>query len=217
MTFARYGWRSFFWFSTGLSALVLLLVLAFMPETKFHREPRTTEPATASATVHEPAGNGADKEIHQTEHSESLDLDATTGGGQPSSKQYQLIQRPHCRWKEFLFRDFIAPVRVAFFPIVSFAALNIGGQGNMFLFWNLTESSVLSGPPHNFTESQVGYANFGFAIGALLGLAVTGPFSDWVANMATRRNRGVREAEMRLPALLPFLVLTVVGSVVGGL
>ena len=48
-------------------------------------------------------------------------------------------------------------------------------------------------------------------------MAVAGTFSDWVFKKATKRNEGVREAKMRLPALLLFLVLTVVGSVVGGL
>ncbi|TKA59492.1 hypothetical protein B0A49_12269, partial [Cryomyces minteri] len=75
----------------------------------------------------------------------------------------------------------------------------------------------LSGPPYNWNPSQVGYANFSFVIGGLLGLATAGPFSDWVAKRATKRNNGIREAEMRLPALIPYLALTVIAIVVGGL
>jgi hypothetical protein len=106
---------------------------------------------------------------------------------------------------------------VIFFPIVLFAGLNLMGPANMVLYWNLTESGVLSGPPYNFSTSEVGYANFGFAGGVLLGMASAGPFSDWVVKKATARNNGVREAEMRLPALLPFAILAVIGTVIGGI
>lgn len=33
----------------------------------------------------------------------------------------------------------------------------------------------------------------------------------------TKRNNGVREAEMRLPAPIPYFITTIIGIVVGGL
>ena len=77
----------------------------------------------------------------------------------------------------------------------------VAGPANLLLFFNLTESAVLSLPPYNFNPSQVGYANFAFAVGGLIGLVTAGPFSDWVAKKMTMRNNGVREAEMRLLAI----------------
>ncbi|CAM1508806.1 Fc.00g056540.m01.CDS01 [Cosmosporella sp. VM-42] len=85
----------------------------------------------------------------------------------------------------------------------------------MVLYWNITES-VLVHPPYDFSASQVGFANFGFAGGALFGMATGGLFSDWVVKKATERNNSVREAEMRLPALIPFAIITIVGTVIGG-
>lgn len=108
------------------------------------------------------------------------------------------------------------PLRLFFFPIILWAGLNVAGPANILLFWNLTESSVLSAPPYNFSPSSVGYANFAFVVGGLVGLATAGPLSDWVAVRATKRNDGIREAEMRLPALIPYFFITVVGIVVGG-
>jgi hypothetical protein len=43
--------------------------------------------------------------------------------------------------------------------------------------------------------------NFAILIGALIGLATAGPLSDWVSARATKKNRGVREPEMRLAAM----------------
>ena len=43
--------------------------------------------------------------------------------------------------------------------------------------------------------------NFAILIGAFIGLATAGPFSDWVSARATKKNNGIREPEMRLPAM----------------
>jgi hypothetical protein len=85
------------------------------------------------------------------------------------------------------------------------------------LFWNLTDSSVLGSAPYNFSSSAVGYSNFGFVVGGIVGLATAGRFSDWIATRATQRNGGVREPEMRLPALIPYTITTIIGITIGGL
>lgn len=187
----------------------------FFPETKYNREQSVSAPGSVS-----PASTADERDISSKteapEHVETLVDTATVRKGRPCLKQYLLIQRPHNRWKEFLVRDFVAPVRVAFFPIVLFAALNLMGAANMVLFWNLTETTVLGSPPYNFSTSQVGFTNFGFAGGAFMGMVTAGPFSDWIVKRATARNNGVREAEMRLPAMVPFAIIAVIGTAVGG-
>jgi hypothetical protein len=49
----------------------------------------------------------------------------------------------------------------------------------------------------------------------MVGVVTAGPFSDWVAQKLTIRNNGVREAEMRLPALIPYFFLITIGLIVG--
>lgn len=43
--------------------------------------------------------------------------------------------------------------------------------------------------------------NFAILIGAFIGLGTAGPLSDWVSARATKKNRGIREPEMRLQAM----------------
>jgi len=93
----------------------------------------------------------------------------------------------------------------------------LAGPADLLLFFNITESPVLVAPPYLFRPDQVGYTNFAFAIGALFGLATAGPFSDWVAARGTRKNNGVREAEMRLPALWFYMIITMLSAILGGL
>lgn len=75
----------------------------------------------------------------------------------------------------------------------------LGLLANAPLCVNLLHSQALTAPPYNFGPVQVRFANFGLAVGALLGLLTAGPFSDWIAALATKCNGGVREAEMQLP------------------
>lgn len=149
---------------------------------------------------------------------ENREPDSTSqyGIGRPSKKQFGFFRKPDPRWKSFLVRDVLSPFRVAVYPIVFWAGLNVAGPANLLLFWNLTESSFLAAPPYHFTPSGVGYSNFAFFVGGTIGLLTAGPFSDWVADRATRKNNGVREAEMRLPALIPFFITTALGVIIGG-
>lgn len=59
-----------------------------------------------------------------------------------------------------------------------------------------------------------GFTNFAIFVGTLIGLATGGPLSDWVSARATAHNGGVREPEMRLPALIPYALLVALGNIV---
>ena len=59
-----------------------------------------------------------------------------------------------------------------------------------------------------------GFYNFAIFVGALIGLATAGPLSDYVSDRATRRNNGVREPEMRLPAMIPYVIVMIIGNFV---
>ena len=48
----------------------------------------------------------------------------------------------------------------------------------------------------------------------MIGLVTAGPLSDWVSARATVRNGGIREPEMRLPALIPYVIIVIVGNVI---
>lgn len=152
-------------------------------------------------------------ELEEIDRQATLERSVTTmvGQGRPGKKQFNIIQRPDSRWRAFLISDITMPIRVFYNPIVFWAGLLVAGSANTLLFCNLTESAVFSSPPYNWNPSQVGYSNFAFVVGALIGLATAGPISDWVARLATKRNNGIREAEMRLPALIPYFITTAIG------
>lgn len=160
--------------------------------------------------------DGMDKPAspHEIEYSAPSNI---IGTGRPTKNQFQLISRPDTRWKSLIFKDIIFSAKAFFFPIIIWAGITVGGYANLLLYWNITESSVLGAPPFNFSVSAVGYSNFAFMVGGFVGLVTGGTVSDWIAQRATVRNNGVREAEMRLPALIPYFFLTIIAVTIGGL
>ncbi|KAH6673419.1 major facilitator superfamily domain-containing protein [Halenospora varia] len=75
---------------------------------------------------------------------------------------------------------------------------------------------AFAAPPYNWPPGSVGFANFALVVGGVVGLAVAGPWSDWVIIRATKKNNGVREPEMRLAALYPFIASALIGLTIVG-
>jgi len=135
--------------------------------------------------------------------------------GRPSRAQFALFSKPYFE-EGLVFRDILAPVQVFSFPIICWAAFSLNFAANCLLALNLTQSQVFAAPPYLFNPAQVGFVNFAFVVGGVIGLLTAGPFSDWVAQGATARNKGIREAEMRLISLVPYICICLVGMTVVG-
>ncbi|OOQ85736.1 putative MFS transporter [Penicillium brasilianum] len=196
----------------------LISLVVYFSEIKFNRRVVKETVALEAHHSHNPEDrdNSSPKEV--LEHLESLDGHAiAVGHGRSSNTQYRPRQTPAEHWTEFLIRHIIFPLGIFPFLIIFWAGLNVAGPGYLLLFWNLTESTVRGASPYNFNPAAAGYAKFAFAVGGILGLLTVGPFFDWVTMKATARNGGKRAAEMRLPALIPYCIITVIEIVIAGL
>jgi len=218
---AAHGWRSFFWLSTALAAFVTLLIVVGFPETRyFHRVARSgrRHEMIPDDLEKEPGYKSKETGDHTPVSDDNSENDGiVVGKGRPSKGQYGLVQKPDSNWVKFIIHDLITPVKVFFNPIVFWAGCMLAGPADVLLIFNLDESQLLGAPPYMWNPSQVGYSNFAFFIGGVIGMATGGPLSDYIAKRLTVRNNGVREAEFRLPALIPFAIVTIITHVVGGL
>lgn len=61
---------------------------------------------------------------------------------------------------------------------------------------------------------MIGLFNLATFIGTLIGLFTAGPLSDAIAARLTKRRDGIREPEMRLLAMIPYVLLMIVGDVI---
>lgn len=125
------------------------------------------------------------------------------GKGAPGRSQWGIYTPTANPWKS-IFIDLWIPWKLFAFPIVEFASFVVSWSCSSFLTINLTQSQAFAAPPYNFSSQTIGFFNFAILGGAMLGLFTAGPLSDWVSARATKKNRGIREPEMRLPAMSMF-------------
>jgi hypothetical protein len=130
----------------------------------------------------------------------TTERDPHLGKGTPSKQQWKIFQSNAHPFKAIAL-DLWIPWKLFAFPIVEFAAFVVSWSCSSFLTINLTQSQNFAAPPYNFNSQSIGFMNFAILVGAFIGLATAGPLSDWVSARSTRRNGGVREPEMRLPAM----------------
>ena len=135
--------------------------------------------------------------------------------GKPGGKQFELYQ-PNSQIFKTLLTDLWTPFKLFAFPIVDFASLGVTWSAGSFLIVNLTQSQAFSEPPYQYTPQTIGFFNFAVVVGLLLGLGTAGPLTDWISMRATKRNKGVREPEMRLPAMIPYTLVMILGYIVVG-
>jgi len=197
----------------------------FFPETKYTREPSIAQYQHNDEDVAIQEGMKAEdgeSSIGNREYVERTGLPPATtqvlGKGGPSyTQRFGFNLRPDKTEIKFLPRDVITPIQIAAYPIVIFGSCCLGFGANCLLVLNLLESPGFSSEPYFFSPSAVGFVNFALMGGGIFGLLAAGPFSDWVSMKLTIRNNGIREPEMRLPALIPFCIIGFIGLLVAGL
>ncbi len=208
---ATVGWRSFFWLCMGLACLNFLLLLFLFPETRFNR-------SQLSGITNTDRDTSLETNLDAQSSREKCTNVAyeRVSNGRPSKNQFRLWQRPSGKYS-IIVKDIYIPFLLFAFPIVFWAAGTVSSAACVLLVTNLTESRNFAAPPYNFSTSLIGFTNFAMLFGGIIAICTAGPFSDWVAKRATLRNNGIREPEMRLPALIPFFVILILWAVVQGL
>lgn len=206
------GWRSFWWLNVGLLAVSFLMVVFMFPETRWDRAQK--DPITPPS----PNEKGTDHVVEHAKHEqpsveETLAMDPWLGRGTPSKRQWAIFQ-PNAHPLKSIITDLWIPWKLFAFPIVEFAAFVVSWTCSSFLTINLTQSQAFAAPPYNFTSLQIGFTNFAILVGAFIGLATAGPLSDWVSMRATIKNGGIREPEMRLPAMIPYVIIMYLGNII---
>ncbi|KAJ5609578.1 MFS transporter [Penicillium herquei] len=221
------SWRNFWWLNVALQAAALVAIIFLFPETKWHRaNPKDMQNQEQQKSVKFRPSH--DEKITSDDHVESIEQDraevpvaaqATSepdsclGKGHPSKSQFKLFQ-PSDNFLKTIVQEFMTPWKLFAFPIVEFSAFVVSWSSSSFLTGNLTQSQAFGAPPYNFSDMKIGLFNLATFVGALIGLFTSGWLSDWFSMRLTRRNGGIREPEMRLPTMIPFVIIMLIGNFV---
>lgn len=223
----RYGVVSFWWLYLGLCLFTTLCCVFLFPETRFKRDHEhsvspvakpvesikgSTEEVAHAPGVNDDIENATPLQPSTTNADEPVatHVDPYLGRGGPKRYQWKL-------WQEYsgsIIHELILPWKLMFFPIVALASFTVSWTASSFLTINLTQTQVFAAPPYLFDSQTIGFFNFAILIGGAIGLATAGPLSDYVAAVLTRRNRGIREPEMRLLSAVPYVIIMLLGNFV---
>lgn len=212
------GWQNFWWLNVALFGILIILLVFFFPETKWHRlhpdELNQQKKATLATSAPE---NGVKTESETAAvNAEAVSardepIDEFLHRGSPSRKQFYLWSLTGNPIKT-LALTFWVPWKLHLYPIVEFASFVVSWTASSFLTINLTQSQAFAAPPYNWSSQSIGFTNFAILVGACIGLLTNGALSDWVSMRATLKNRGIREPEMRLPAMIPYVLISILGN-----
>ncbi|OKL55448.1 hypothetical protein UA08_09265 [Talaromyces atroroseus] len=121
------------------------------------------------------------------------------------------IKEDHTSFWTYLRR----PFTLFLFPNIVLAGLMFAfAQSSLIVYFN-TMAEILESPPYNFSTITTGLVNIATLVGAILGL-VTGHSSDLLVLRLARQNKGYREPEQRLWAVIVSLIYTCVGYMMYG-
>ena len=224
------GWRNFWWLNVAINTFVFLAVLVGFPETKWRRsyagEVRMNSPPLDSSgknlTVEtQPDSHNSESTVVAHGFAEAPIVagpfnavtDMYLGKGKPSKSQWSLMQ-PTKDALRTLVIEFLLLWKLFLYPIVQFASFVVSFSSICYLMITFVQSEALGGKQYGFDPQTVGFTNFDSLVGAFIGLLLAGPASDIVSATLTKRNNGIREPEMRLVTMIPFVLIMILGNFV---
>lgn len=186
-----HGWRTIYYVSIALIGTMTVFLCFTMPETSYIRNPVQVETDNASSPL--------DKE-GDMEHTESI-----SSREQSIPTKHTFFQNLGCFRGKFteepLIKIFVRPIGLLILPPVLWATLVMSVLIGFLVAVSSTFSTAFA-QVYKFEPYQSGLCFVSALIGSLIGIAFGGRFTEVVADYFTKRNGGVREPEMRIPAII---------------
>ena len=220
-----HSWRYIYYIATALIGALTILVVLTLPETSFVRSPEghsdSIEPDTVEKVTHEPKvellEHGIAEQAADTKHAQAMNKSSNQSKPGPSKRgilsSLSLFSGTYT--DESLWKMTYRPVILLALPIVLWATLVMSVTIGFLVAISSNFASAFQAT-YGFKSWQSGLCFISGMIGTLFGILGGGWFSDWVADFFTRRNNGIREPEMRLPAITLALVASPLALVLYG-
>ncbi|KAK8212282.1 major facilitator superfamily domain-containing protein [Phyllosticta capitalensis] len=233
-------WRYIYWVSVALIGSATVLVILTFPETEFDRHGLIPSPSSADTIkatdldpIDEELGKVLSPDLKETEsrtwHVEDTASNTTAPVPKPATTTrrrrqqvagkmtwrdtLRLFSGVHTR--EPLFKLFLRPVMLLLLPPVLWATLVMSVTIGFVVAISSNFANAYA-QAYGFEAWKAGLCFISGLIGSGLGIFFGGHVGDWVADFFTRRNGGVREPEMRLPAIAISLVTAPLSLVLYG-
>lgn len=193
-------WRYIYYVAIALIGAITLIVYATFPETAYIRAPSMAD----SITTLSPSGQRIRRSIMGKGEKASSEVqeEVVTQEMDKDRGWLQGLKLYHGRYTdESLWQMTIRPVGLLILPPVLWATLVMSVTIG-FITAITSNVATAFADTYGFAAWQSGLCFVSAIIGCAFGIMLGGYLSDWVADVFTRRNNGIREPEMRLPAMM---------------
>lgn len=212
----NHDWRYINYVATALIGSVTVIVLFTLPETSYQRKTSPMRDLN-NYTTHEASQEKST--CTGSDHNEAISVDVQTlvtpTGHKQSQSFFQTLKLFHGVYtQENLWTLARRSIVLIVLPPVLWATLVMSVSIGFLVAISSNFSSAFR-TTYGFTSWQSGLSFISGFIGTLLGIA-TGTISDSIADYLTRRNGGIREPEMRLPAMMIALIAAPLALVLYG-
>ncbi|KAI5864009.1 putative MFS transporter [Durotheca rogersii] len=207
---AGLGWRLFFYVEFAFAMVLLIMAFFYVEETSYDRAAHMTPPTPSNASEKEGVQEfeKGDRETGYVVPSRKTFIETLSLKGRvdPDVPLFMTMIRS---WTYFL-----APQSL--WVITTFGINGKRSQiGLSALAFSYTFPILIVSPPYNWPVTNSGL----FSLASVVGYGLAIPFtssSDRLAAYFTKRNNGIREAEMRLGVMLPAMLIGPAGVVLYG-
>ena len=224
------SWRYIYHIAAAITGVLLIVVFLTFPETAYNRSPVNVSGVNhaPSELYTKPAITSSEGDVEKgatSEYHERAELDAhpvatvanhntTTIPAKRSWVQnLALFQGKFV--DESFWRIFYRPVVLLCLPPVLWATLVMSVTIGFLVAISSNFASAFS-TAYGFSSWQSGLCFISVLLFTLAGIFFGGTVSDYVADFFTKRNGGIREPEMRLPAMTIGLICSPLGLVLYG-
>lgn len=225
------SWRYIYHVAAAIVAALIILVIFTFPETAFNRSP-VDIPGCTNEAPSELYKEGV-QDNHSLEKGMSCErIETTTDNGVthhigavinharidiPKKKSFtqNLALFRGVFVEETYWRIFYRPIVLLSLPSILWATLVMSVTIGFLVAISSNFASAFS-ETYGFKSWQSGLCFISGFIGTMLGIFFGGKVSDQVADYFTKRNGGIREPEMRLPAMTIGLICSPLGLILYG-
>lgn len=198
-------WRVDYYITIALIGAILILIFFTFPETAYIR----THDDTPSGAIHK----GDDKTFaHDESH---LDTDHSVNPPKKMSYAQSLRLFNGIYTQDPLSSMILRPFVLILLPPVLWASLVMAVTIG-FLVAVTSNVAAAFATAYGFAAWQSGLCFISSFIGSVIGIACGGQITDYVADFFTKRNHGIREPEMRLPAIAISVITAPLATVLYG-
>lgn len=187
-----------YWVSTALIGASTVLVILTFPETMYRRD----ESVTSTDTQIDPSTMDLEKSGSEHHDNVNTKVTSTSADEVPEMISYVTSLRLYSGTytQESFWKLFIRPVVFLALPPVLWATLVMSGTIGFLVAISSNVAPAYT-TAYGFEPWQTGLCFIAALIGSFLAIFCGGHLGDWIADIHTRRNDGIREPEMRLPAI----------------